>query len=260
MIWNEIHFYSRGLDIQTQAYVLLPEQEQMEKEKHRPIPTLYLLHGLSDDHTMWLRNSRIAQYARKYYLAVVMPAANRSFYTDMVHGAKYWSFVSEELPSVMESCFPLSREREGRFAAGLSMGGYGAMKLGLALPEKYAAIAALSAPLMLEQVFQMPYRDPSQMKEYEDIFGDASQMCARGGNLSKLADAIAPETAPHIYMSCGTNDFLFEANETFAAKYGAKLSIRYVVEPNADHNWDFWDASIRDVLAWLPLTRLEGVW
>ena len=143
MIWNDFHFYSPTLDIQTAAYVLLPEQAVVEKHGGQPIPTLYLLHGLSDDHTIWLRNTRIAQFATHYYVAVVMPAVNRSFYTDMAHGSKYWTFVSEELPRVMETYFPLAKTREGRFAAGLSMGGYGAMKLGLKTPDRYAAIASL---------------------------------------------------------------------------------------------------------------------
>ena len=75
MIWSDFHFYSETLDIQTAAYVLLPEQMHAGPVDERPLPTLYLLHGLSDDHTMWLRNTRIAQTARRYRLAVVMPAS-----------------------------------------------------------------------------------------------------------------------------------------------------------------------------------------
>ena len=125
MACTEFHYYSRVLDIDVTASVILPEVKTMLEQGGKPLPTLYLLHGLSDDHTHWIRQTRLEFYARKYRLAIVMPCVNRSFYTDMKHGAKYFTFVSEELPQVMELYFPLSHEREDRFAAGLSMGGSG---------------------------------------------------------------------------------------------------------------------------------------
>lgn len=259
MIWTDFHFFSQALGIQTAVYVLLPEHAQMEALGGTKLPTLYLLHGLSDDHTAWLRNTRIAQYARKYRLAVVMPAVNRSFYTDMVHGAKYWSFVSDELPRVMETYFPLSGEREGRFAAGLSMGGYGAMKLGLLRPERYAAIAALSAPLWLHTVLDVE-EDTDFVRELNDIFGSREGLLAGEGNLALAAEKLDPKAAPRLYACCGTADFLYEANEAFIAAYGKKFGITYLREPGADHHWDYWDKAIQDVLAWLPLTAMENVW
>lgn len=259
MIWTDFHFYSQTLGIQTAVYVLLPEHAQMETLGGAKLSTLYLLHGLSDDHTAWLRNTRIAQYARKYRLAVVMPAVNRSFYTDMVHGAKYWSFVSDELPRVMETYFPLSSEREGRFAAGLSMGGYGAMKLGLLRPDRYAAIAALSAPLWLHTVLDGE-EDADFMRELSDIFGSREGLLTGEGNLALAAEKLDPNKAPRLYACCGTADFLYEANEAFIAAYGKKFGITYLREPGADHNWDYWDKAIQDVLAWLPLTAMKNVW
>lgn len=259
MIWTDFHFYSQTLEIQTAVYVLLPELDALEAAKGEPLPTLYLLHGLSDDHTTWLRNTRIAQYARQYHLAVVMPAVNRSFYTDMVHGAPYWTFVCDELPRVMERYFPLSHTRQGRFAAGLSMGGYGALKLGLALPQRYAAVAALSAPLLLDQAMER-HADPNFTRELHNIFGDRETLVSGIGNLAGLAERIAPETAPAIYVGCGEEDFFFRANEEFITRFGRKLGIRYAPEPGAAHTWDYWDGAIRDVLAWLPLTRLNAAW
>ena len=78
-------------------------------------------------------------------LIVIMPGAERSFYADMEHGYKYWTYISEELPSIMKSFFPISDKREDTFVAGLSMGGYGAMKLAFNHPERYAAAASLSS-------------------------------------------------------------------------------------------------------------------
>ena len=261
MIWSDFHFYSETLQIQTAAYVLLPEADVLQARGGKPLPALYLLHGLSDDHTVWLRNTRIAQYARKYALAVIMPAVNRSFYTDMAHGAKYWTFVSEELPRVMESVFPIDRTRDGRFAAGLSMGGYGAMKLGLLKPERYAAVAALSAPLMLHRRGDVASGEPDDlMREMMDIFGSVTGMCEGDGNLELAARRLNAEDAPAMLAACGTRDFLYEANQAFIALFGQKFGIRYLTQEGADHTWDFWDKHIELVLQWLPLERLGNVW
>ena len=256
MIWNDLHFFSEALGIQTAAYVLLPDAEVMLAHAGEPLPTMYLLHGLSDDHTCWLRYSRIEKYADTYYVAVVMPAVNRSFYADMVHGAKYWTYISEELPRMLEQVFPLCRERSGRFAAGLSMGGYGAMKLGLALPGRYGAVAALSAPLWLHVALDGDIDAPFQ-KDLMDIFGDREGLINGIGNLDKLADALDALDAPRIYAACGTADFLYEANEIFMAKYQQKFNIRYERELDAAHTWPYWDHAIRDVLAWLPLQAVH---
>ena len=260
MIWTDFHFYSQSLGIQTAVYVLLPEHAQMTELQGAKLPTLYLLHGLSDDHTGWLRSTRIADYARKYRLAVVMPAVNRSFYSDMVHGARYWTFLSEELPRVMETFFPLSRAREGRFAAGLSMGGYGAVRLGLTLPDRYAAVAGFSAPLRLEEAVREPHNDAMHYRELMNIFGTPEGLIEGNGNLGRLAAALDPARAPKMMLTCGTEDFLYQANESFVAEFGEKFSIRYLRQPGAGHIWDYWDQALVEALAWLPLERLENVW
>src|SRR5690606_7723267 len=104
--------------------------------------TLWLLHGRSDDHTIWLRRTSIERYVAPLGLAVVMPNANLSFYNNMAWGARYGDFFENELPELARSFFPLSARREDNFIAGLSMGGYGAMRLALANPGRYAAAAS----------------------------------------------------------------------------------------------------------------------
>src|SRR5438105_15742137 len=116
----DVHAYSEALGVQVNFHVLLPQQTRAQ------FPVLWLLHGLSDDHTIWLRRTSIERYAAEKNLAVVMPAAGRSYYQDMANGARYWTFLTEELPAMCRAWFPLSSRREENFAAGLSMGGYGA--------------------------------------------------------------------------------------------------------------------------------------
>ncbi|MBP3650202.1 MAG: esterase family protein [Clostridia bacterium] len=258
MTFTDFHYSSNALGVQVSVFVLLPPMEVMQQKKTK-LPCLYLLHGLSDDHTMWMRQTRLEFYARKYRAAIVMPAVNRSFYTDMAQGAKYFTFVSEELPEVMERYFPISDKREDRFAAGLSMGGYGAMKLGLCCPDRYAAIASFSGALEMENSWQDNRRGDDFLKELDTVFGGEEAMKNSDNNLARLARQLPPENAPRIYVACGTEDFLFEANNSFVKNFGKKLNIAYFTEPGA-HTWDFWDKHIEKALEWFDLPEAENVW
>lgn len=261
MLFSDFHFFSDVLNIHTAAYILLPEPKVVAQSAS-PVPVLYLLHGLSDDHTMWLRQTRVELFARRYRLAVVMPAANRSFYMDMAHGAKYETFIARELPSVMERYFPVCRKRSGRFIAGLSMGGYGALRLALRYPGRYAAAASLSGCVEMEKGYEtFASRGPFMLRELDDVYGSEHDLLRGPGSLFGLADRFLkePDRAPRMYMACGTEDHLFEANEHFFARFGKELPIEYHTEPG-DHNWAFWDRYLERVLAWLPLEKAEGVW
>src|SRR5690349_13077646 len=119
----ECRFFSESLTLDVTAHVIVPNRG----EGRPPFPTLWLLHGLSDDHTAWVRGTSIERHVLEMNLAVVMPAVGRSFYQDMASGPQYWKYVSEELPAAMRHFFPLSPARADNFAAGLSMGGYGAL-------------------------------------------------------------------------------------------------------------------------------------
>lgn len=124
-------FFSESMGLSTSMTVILPQQTTGQigmtgQVGDDPPPVLYLLHGLSDDDTIWLRRTSIERYVADRGLAVVMPAVHRSFYTDEVYGGKFWTFVSEELPALVSEFFRVSDRREDTFVAGLSMGGYGA--------------------------------------------------------------------------------------------------------------------------------------
>ncbi len=259
MIFTEFNYFSECLGIQNQSYILLPEMTERQAVGMKPIPTLYLLHGLSGDHTGWMRMTNVQWYARKYHVAIVMPAVNRSFYMDMAHGAKYFTFISQELPQIMESYFPLSREREGRFAAGQSMGGYGAMKLGLTLPDRYAAVGNFSGPMEMQEAYQVFAGNDEMLKNLDDVYGSEEALRTGGGNLRLLAEKQPAEKAPRMYMSCGTQDDLFSASESFVRDFGEKFSIDYRRVPGG-HSFDVWDPELKSFLEWLPLERLEYVW
>jgi len=103
MVLLQAHFRSEVLELTVSMNVLLPEKIcPFENGKW---PTLYLLHGLSDNHTIWQRHTSIERYVQDKNIAVIMPEVHRSFYTNMKHGGKYWTFISEELPRSPEGFF-----------------------------------------------------------------------------------------------------------------------------------------------------------
>jgi S-formylglutathione hydrolase FrmB len=257
----DFHFYSESLNLTCAAYVILPQATTTQigmgggkaREKY---PTLYLLHGLSDDHTIWMRRTSIERYAATRNVAIVMPAVARSFYQDMASGPKYWTFVSEELPALCQHYFPLSGAREDTFAAGLSMGGYGALRLGLARPEKYAAVASLSGALDIARRLRDVDKPFARIDraEWTGIIWPELKAPA-DSNLWLLASNVAASQGPKpaVYLSCGTEDELLADTRTFRQHLDALgLPLTYDEGPGA-HEWGYWDAQIQRVLEWLPV-------
>lgn len=253
-------FFSDVLGLASSMCVILPDPKRSTEDcaradYHPRYPVLYLLHGLSDDHTIWLRRTSIERYAAALNLAVVMPAAHRSFYTDMAHGGLYWTLISEELPALARSFFPLSAAREDNFAAGLSMGGYGAFKLALTHPDRYAAAASLSGALDVARLASDA--DVVRRAEYEDIFGDPSEVAGGGNDLFHLAGRLAGggKAMPQLYQWCGTEDFLYADNLRFRDHAMAlALDLTYE-EGQGGHEWACWDRQIQRVFDWLPVRR-----
>lgn len=248
-------FFSEVLGLSCSMDVILPQNTTTQIGLDNRVlgvkhPTLYLLHGLSDDHTIWLRRTSIERYVASMGLAVVMPAVHRSFYTDMDKGYRYWTFISEELPALARSFFPLSDKREDNFAAGLSMGGYGAFKLALSCPDKFAAGASLSGALDMGSLDAM-HSNP----EYENIFGDLSKIKGSDNDIFHLAQKVSDSKGPKpmLYQCIGTEDFLYDANARFKNfAEGLNLDFTYNESPGT-HEWGYWDRMIQRVLEWLPL-------
>jgi S-formylglutathione hydrolase FrmB len=255
-------FFSEVLGLNCSMTVILPQQTTAQigltgkardvSDSHfRRHKTLWLLHGLSDDHTIWLRRTSIERYVAPLGLAVVMPMVYRSYYTDQQHGYRYGTFIREELPRIAREFFPLSSKREDNFIAGLSMGGYGALKLALLDPHKYAAAAFLSGAL---DPAQLAEQMPERRREFEDTFGPLDRIRGSDHDLFALAERVAYEgiDCPRLYQCCGTEDFLYEINQRFRGHaQRLKLSLTYEEGPGA-HDWGYWDAMIQRVLAWLP--------
>ena len=252
------NFFSSTLGLSSSMDLILPEVQSSaqiglknRRSSGKP-PVLYLLHGHSDDHTIWQRRTSIERYVAPLGIAVVMPAVNKSYYTDMIAGDKYWTFVSEELPKLVSTLFNVSERREDTFVAGLSMGGYGAFKLALRQPERFAAAASLSGVLDLAGLVK---RMDDNGGKYTNIFGKSPKISGTENDLLLLSKKLASGKGkkPKLYFCCGTEDFLYQDNLKFKAHL-SKLGIPFTYQEGpGNHEWGYWDANIQKVLAWLPL-------
>ena len=256
MAFLQVNFYSEALGSGTSMNVILPEASQGigfdSSTGTGALPVLYLLHGLSDDHTAWMRRTSIERYAASRRLAVVMPCGGRSFYCNETHGRRYWDYISEELPRAVQNFFPISRRREDTFAAGLSMGGYGALKLALRCPERYAAAASFSGVVDLaDAVNSTSFRDVFPDGLFDTVFGASPQLQGTENDLFALLKTCSGPR-PRLYVSCGTADCFFPAHRRFAdAARAAGWDLTAAQEEGAGHNWTFWDRQIQTALDWL---------
>lgn len=247
-------FYSEALELSTSMTVLLPQETATQigmpgVVRPHGTPVLYLLHGLSDDDTIWLRRTSIERYVAELGLAVVMPQVHRSFYTDLPHGrGRYWEFLSEELPGVVEQSFVVSSRPEDTFVAGLSMGGYGAMKLALSRPDRFAAAGSFSGALDVRA-----FADSSEAGPLIDTVWGGNSPAGTADDLLTLLATAAPASTPLLWATCGTDDVLVHHQRRFVeAARAAGLDITADEHPG-EHEWGFWDAHVQRFLEWLPL-------
>ena len=250
----QCQFYSQVLNLCTSMTVILPEpsiignkSNQFPEKKYQ---TLYLLHGLSDDDTIWTRRTSIERYVSSLKLAVVMPQVHHSFYTDMKYGNKYWTFLTKELPLLAQSFFPLSTARKDNFVAGLSMGGYGALKWALNHPEAFSTAASLSG---VTDIVKRKADQPDGI--FNLIFGDEELTGTEHDLFALIKKTHAYEEKPLIYQCCGTEDFLYEDNlrfKKFCEETNYPLTTKF---EQGNHEWGYWDQAIQEVLDWLPLNK-----
>lgn len=235
----ECDFRSEELDRNTRMTVILPEQGDPGNAD-----VVYLLHGLGDDGSGWLRYTSVERYARFYGLALVVPDGGRSFYTDMRLGLPYFTFVHDELRETCMRFFGFSPKREHTYVMGLSMGGYGALKCCLSTPRRYAGCAAFSAVADIKTT--VAERKDGSEKEFQAIFGEEVE---EKDDLSALLEKAEAEDIPPLYLACGEQDPRLRQTEDFASalrKKGAPVTCEHW---EGIHGWDFWDEAVRRAFA-----------
>lgn len=231
----------------------------------RRYPVLYLLHGLGDDETTWLRLGKIRATLDRLIAArelpamiVVMPRAGRSWYVDDARPGKagaMFSAFSLDFIAGIEQRYPTLTCRDGRAVGGLSMGGYGAVLAGVTQPDRFRAVISLSGSLFLPDQGDFVARQ----KLYERIFGGVfgvPPIYARfkaWNVFTRLAAVPEGAPVPDMFLSAGDDDFSSILTGTVRfhvalKRRGLESQLRVI---DARHDWANWRGEIVGALKWL---------
>jgi len=255
-----IEYYSQALCRKTSFYAVIPNDLRTdlprEETAHtrRPMKTLFLLHGYTGRSECWIPDELL----EKYNFAVISPTAENSFYTDgEASGHQYETMVAIELVDYVRKTFHLAMRPEDTYIAGLSMGGYGAIHLGLGHPDRFGRIGAMSSALIIHGVAHMQPGEENGIANYayyRICFGDPlSEVESREVNpevqIQKLRAAGKP--IPEMWICCGTEDFLIEPNREFHAYLQKEGVAHEYHESPGSHDMTFWSGNIGAILAWM---------
>lgn len=241
---------SSVLDMDTQLTIMLPHDYQKDRGA-KPKKTVFLLHGLKQNASSWARFSCAEGCADHHDFALVIPEVQRSWYSDMEFGHRYYTYITEELPALVGSMFNVATDRESLCVAGLSMGGYGAVKCALGRPDVFSAAASFSGGLDIHEIISYVQKVGMMSRgELEAIFGHDLSVKEKDDPfiLAQKTALLAPSLRPRLYVCCGTEDTLITGNRLFDALLKTLPYDYQYMEWAGIHDWSFWDKAIEYAL------------
>ncbi len=247
-----VQFQSKLINATLPYNVILPSDYRAASATRYPV--LYLLHGLFGHYSDWATRTNLADYAAQYRMIIVTPEGNNAWYTDGASAAndKYESYILKELIPDVQKRYRTIEARYGRGIAGLSMGGYGALKFGLKSPDMFAFVGSLSGAV---SVATLTEEDLKNLKAIRDsifaVFGPVGSETRKANDIYEITRGLSAarvSSLPYIYLDCGTEDFLVTANQQFAALLREKKIPHEYRELPGEHNWAYWDQQVQGVL------------
>ncbi len=243
MAWLTIEFQSETLHMPVMLDVLIPQGRGGYR-------TLYLLHGAGGDHASWLLKTQLADFVEGKNLAVVMPSGDNRCYVDNIHGKDYFQYVAHELIEQCETWFPLSKDKQDRFIAGMSMGGYGAFYAAFQEYNQYAKVFSYSGLLDILQRYDHP-----QGLDLFPVFGSRQQLL--DGNFDLFHQATdnqeyfqkSQEGVTRFYIFCGLQDVRIDmSSQMYAHLQTLGYDVSYETAEGG-HKWDYWNQCIARTIA-----------
>ena len=264
LLWSQ-SFDSRALGGPLRFSIYLPPGYHAPAEADRRYPAVYLLHGVGDDERSWPRFGQVEDTMDRLIaegslppFVVVMPDGRKSWWVDSADiggPGNYGTAVRDDLPAHVEATWRVMAGRDGRFVAGLSMGGFGALRLGFEYPDRYRAIGAMS-PALWNRV--TPGWTPSNPERMTRIFAgsfgapfDPLRFLANHPRqyLSRVEDPPAPLG---IYLEAGDDDGFgtqFATLELFQELRDRKIPAELRID-DGGHDWKVWRRALGPMLQW----------
>lgn len=232
--------------------VVLPVAYNDKTQSGRIYPVVYLLHGLTGHFENWTAKTGVTGYSANHDLIIVTPEGDNGWYSDSVSIAndKYESYIVKELITEVDNRYRTIADRRGRIIAGLSMGGYGALKFGLKYPEMFSLVGSFSGALGAVRFTEKNAGNIG--KGIDVIFGPEDGDARKTNDPFRLLRELTPDklkALPYIYQSCGTEDYLIQINREYLALLNEKKVPHEYREHPGGHTWTFWDDQVREFLA-----------
>ncbi len=241
MAFATINYFSKSLVKASSFNIVFPDDAAIPK----PWSVFYLLHGLSDDHTIWMRRTSIERYVAGLPLVVVMPDGGRGWYTNGIEGYAHEDDLIKDVVGLVDRTFPVKAERSGRAIGGLSMGGYGAVKVGLKHHEMFASINSHSGALGFARISGEDARKLSP--EFTRIFGKSPKDGPE--DPFAIVQKIDHGRVPAMRIDCGVEDFLLDQNRQFHAHLDSLHIAHEYQEYPGSHDWAYWDKHVQEAVA-----------
>ena len=246
-----VRFHSKLLNATLPYNVILPAGYDAARATRYPV--FYLLHGLTGHYSDWVSRTNVADYASEYRLIVVMPEGNDGWYTDSSISAtdKYESYILQELLPDVQQRYRTIEARYGRAIAGLSMGGYGAIKFGLKSPQTFVFAASMSGAFGITRFGEKDV--PASWRESLKLFGPVGSETRKANDVFEIAGKLTADrvsSLPYFYFDCGTEDapLIFPYNRELAVLMFEKKIPHEYRELPGDHSWGYWDMQVQEVL------------
>ena len=253
MAYFRIDYYSQALCRMSSFELMLPNDPGEGRDSGEPMRTLFLLHGYTGKAGNWVPE----ELARKYRFAIVMPSGENGFYLNgLSTGHAYQTLVGEELVDYVRRTFGLAGSPENTFIAGMSMGGFGALHTALAYPDVFGKAAGLSSALIVHGIAHMKpgeYKAVANYEYYRECFGDLETVEDRDANPEVLVRRLKADQKkiPQLYICCGTEDFLLEANREMHRFLTAEDVPHEYHESKGNHDMTFWNEYIVKAVHWM---------
>ncbi|MBZ5794941.1 esterase family protein [Burkholderia contaminans] len=232
---------SAAMNETLKATVVLPDAYARGARDGDRYPVVYLLHGSGGDHTDWTSNTHIAALADRYHVILVMPdGGHESWYIDSPFdsGSRYETFIGDEVVSFVDSHFRTIATQHARAITGLSMGGFGALRIALDRPDTFGAVGSISGAV-----------DPRCCEDepgIDHVFGDPGRHPSFWNRNVIVASASAFVRAHlDLTIDCGRDDAFVGSNRTLHERLVALGVPHDYAERPGGHTWDYWANAIR---------------
>lgn len=258
-----IQFQSKLMGRTLPYNVILPVDYDQPSDKPKRYPVLFLLHGLFGHYNNWTDKTKVADYAKQHKLIIITPEGNNGWYTDSATtpADKYETYFIEELIPDVERRYRTIQNRNGRAIAGLSMGGYGALKFGVKYPDKFFLAGSMSGATGAASWTERELQGlQAILRTVVPVFGNNGSSTRNSNDLHKLYGGLSPEgiaALPFVYLDCGTEDHLLQSNRTFVdILLARKIPHEYRQLPGR-HDWGYWDKQVQELLRFVEQASLR---